>query len=100
MIAKHWIQINAIWKAFLGFLMIVLLTNSKQQLLLVVVLNVFAAYFIAKSISYEANRTTSSFRIFSFKLDRFCFTKMIGDHFHKEKPPKFWWFFLLYLLLL
>lgn len=92
---------DTIGNAFLGFLMIVLLTNSQHHTVLLIILNILAAYFIARAISSETIlKANHGYRIFSFKLDRFCFTKMVGDHFQKEKPPKFWWFFLLYLILL
>ncbi len=101
MLTQRSLAKDSVRNAFLGFLMIVLLTNSQHYSVLLIMLNILAAYFIARAISSETIlKANHGSRIFSFKLDRFCFTKMVGDHFHKEKPPKFWWFFLLYLVLL
>jgi hypothetical protein len=104
-IARPTISYNLIY-AIVGIALIVLKTNCQSNLILKSALDFLAAICITYSITFEGtssnhkltdNNSKSIFN--SFKLNMFCLEKMIGEHFHKEKPPSFWWFFFFYFLI-
>lgn len=77
------------------FFLIVLCTNCNQNRYLEILFKILVAYFVSISITGMQLKIKNKFKFLSREVKT---SKMVGDHFHQEKPPKFWWFFIFFIL--